>query len=103
MERLIVGSDNLVKVVDLYDVAAASYVTSATVEGTLYDKSGTEVTGVTWPITLSYQAGTDGEYHGVIPDAANITAGKRYSLHIEADDGADRLRLFDVGCVAVRG
>jgi len=63
-------------------------VPDATVEATLYEPDYTsedesEVSGVTWPITLS-EGGEEGEYSGIIPADADIQAGKRYYLKIEA-------------------
>jgi len=94
MEKLYIGSDNLVTVDELYDVADASYLSGASVEATLRDRSGTEVTGVSWPISLSYVSGSDGKYRGNIPDAASLSRGKRYELTITVDAGTNKAATF---------
>lgn len=81
-------NDNLVSVVGLTNVAGDAYVNDATVTlVSLTDSGGDEVSGVSWPLTLSYVSGSDGNYRGVIDAAAELTAGATYTGTVTATSG----------------
>jgi len=102
-ESLYIDSDNLVTLDALYDNAAAEYVNDATVTVTLTDRAGNEVSGETWPVTLSYVAGSDGKYRGTLSDSLSLSANRRYTAKVTADGGAGKARTWYVGASAVRG
>ena len=80
------ATDHRVRIPDLTDQDGTS-VTGATVEMTLYESDGTtEVSGVTWPVTLSDDGG--GEYSGVLPDTVNTQENTRYELRLVATSGS---------------
>ena len=77
---LFVGTDMVVEVEALAD-QDGNPVTGASVKATVLEADGeTEVTGVTWPVTLGDEGG--GDYSGVIDDAVNITVGKVYWVRV---------------------
>lgn len=89
-ETIYIDSDNLVTVDALYDNAAAAYVNDATVTMTLKDRAGTEVSGETWPVTLSYVSGSNGKYQGTLSDTLTLSRGKTYEVTISVNGGAGK-------------
>lgn len=78
MKIIFHGNDNLILVKGVYNNATSAYVNNATVNVTLKDANGTDLTGQTWPLVLSYIAASNGDYQGTIDDAANtegLTSG----------------------------
>lgn len=81
---LLVGTDQNLTVTGLKQ-PDGTFLNSATVEATIYEADGvTEVTGQSWPLTLSYQAASDGEYKGVINDTLNVVVGNYYYILVTA-------------------
>jgi hypothetical protein len=98
MEVLYVSNDNLLVVDELYDAVAASYLNAATVTVTVKAADGTNVagTGITWPVTLSYVATSNGKYRCVLEDAMTLSAGRRYTACITADGGSNKKAYWEV-------
>ena len=92
MAILYINSDNVIEVQSLTDAVADTLITTATVQATLTDADGTEVTGETWPITLNHQG--SGTYRGTITDTVmgNLSAGVSATITFSADDGAGKYR-----------
>lgn len=88
MHRLYVGNDTVLELVGegRLEDQDGNPVESATVEATLLEPDGTEVSGVTWPVALSDEG--DGEYSGVIPSDVQVTKGNRYGLQLVAEAGS---------------
>lgn len=81
---LYVDTDHALSVSGLQG-SGGDYVNNATVQATVYESDGTtEVSGQSWPVTLDYQAGTDGNYSGVIDNAANLVDGAYYQVVVTA-------------------
>ena len=68
--------------------SSGDYVNDATVSITLKDEDGVDVTGVTFPVSLSYVSGSDGIYRGIISDTSNLITGSKYQVIILAEDFA---------------
>lgn len=56
------------------------YVNDATVTATITDTSDVNVTGQTWPVTLAYEADSDGEYKKTIEPVSGIVADTDYKV-----------------------
>lgn len=83
MDTLFLNNDHIIELDGLQD-ANGSFVAGASVQATLYESDGvTEVTGVAWPLTLTYQ-GQRGRYAGELPAAVGIVDKGRYKLKLEA-------------------
>lgn len=98
-----VGNDNLVRVLNLVsqlggDDAALVPVTSATITGQIKDTAGANVGSA---ITLSYVAGSDSDYEGLVSDVTALTDGTAYTLEVTADDGTDRLAFWVIEVLAL--
>ena len=72
------------------DALTGAAVTSATVEATIEDLAGTELTGVTWPLSLPHVGTPDGTYRANISDDLVSTPGDVVKIIITIDDGVDR-------------
>lgn len=66
-ETLYISNDNRIKYIGLKD-ADGNYQNAATVEVTLNDSNGNALSGQTWPLALSYVAGSNGDYQEVLQD-----------------------------------
>lgn len=62
------------------------YVNSATVTVTLVDSGDVELSGESWPLTMSYESGSDGDYSGVVAAALSVTIGQLITAQITATD-----------------
>lgn len=93
-----ISSDNLFEIRGLRNNADQSFVNDATVELTLLDEiGGTELSGQSWPLVLSYLAGSDGVYQGTIQDTVVADDGDTAVAKIEVDgDGLQLTVHLDV-------
>lgn len=89
MDVLYLSNTNVIEINELYDTSAESYLNSATVTVTLEDKAGTEVTGETWPKTMSYVSASNGKYRATLASGIGITAGKQYIAKITATESGN--------------
>jgi len=67
-----------------------SYVNDAAVVCTLVDAAGADVSGEPWPLTLSYEDGSNGDYSGTIDEGLSVTAGDLLTAKITATSGSDQ-------------
>ena len=88
-----VDTDSLYKILGVYNEGTGSYVNDATVELTLLDSNDDEITGQTWPLTLTYGTSSDGDYVGQISDAINVTAGSTGTAVIDIDGAGLQTQL----------
>lgn len=80
-------SNNLVYLNNLEDVLSNQFVNTADVEVTFFDDQGVKVAGETWPLTLQFQPGSNGDYVATVDDDIVLVVGGFYSALIVADDG----------------
>lgn len=95
-EIAFVASDNLLELDGLQDEAADSYLNSATVTVTLVDEDGTNVTGQSWPTTMTYVTSSNGKYQGTIEDVAALSHGAQYTAKITANGGAGLMGYWEL-------
>lgn len=82
---LYINSDNLIEMKDLQD-QDGNALTGATVNATVYESDATtEVSGQSWPITLTDDGG--GDYSGVLEDTMELTLYSGYWVKLEIDAG----------------
>jgi len=80
MTILYVDNTNTVTLDGLQNSITAAYINDATVTLTIEDSDGVEVTGETWPLTMSYVATSDGNYRVAID--AVLEDSEKYSAII---------------------
>ena len=83
-----IDNDNVLRVTGMRNAITGTYLNSRTVTVTLTDSSGTEVTGQSWPLTLTYVPDSDGEYRATLPYDIGVTGGQTYTARVVGDGGA---------------
>lgn len=94
-----VDNTNLVELSGLKSAVEDEFISDATVRLTVKDEAGANVTGQTWPATLTYVDASDGVYRGIIEDDVAIEAGTTYIAHIDANAGANRIGHWEFAFV----
>lgn len=89
------NSDNVISISGLKDVIADTYINSATVQVTLKDANGNNVSGETWPLAMNYISASNGIYRATLTDTLSVSAGS-YTAVVTADDGAGQYRTFNI-------
>lgn len=85
-----VGNTVVLKLAGLQN-RSGSYQNAATVQLlSLVDSRGASVSGITYPLTLSYVAASNGDYEAEISYAAGVVANKRYKGRFRAESGGKR-------------
>lgn len=94
-------SDNLLVLENLKDELEdlkgnTAWVNNATVSVTLYDgkDEDTEISGQSWPVTMSYISGSDGTYAATLEDGLSVARGDLVWVTATADAGSDVIRKF---------
>lgn len=90
MEVLLLLNTSLIEVSGMRDSADKSFINNAVVSCRIKDRAGTDLTGETWPVTLSYVAASDGVYRGVVAAALNLVVNQVYTLEITATSGGNQ-------------
>jgi hypothetical protein len=98
-KTLYINNGMLLKVSSLMDQSNSSYVTNATVLATLKTASDTNVTGQTWPLTLTHQS--SGTYQGILEGDLDVS-GAYYNLEITVNSGSASQASWDIDVKAER-
>jgi len=85
-EQLLINNDMEIRVEGLQD-QEGTYYDNADLELTLETLDGSEVSGQTWPVSMSYVSGTDATYKATIQDTVDISEGQAYIAHIVGSAG----------------
>jgi hypothetical protein len=90
-----VSNDNVVRLSGasaiLVSTGATTFLTSgATVTFRLQTLDLVDVAGETWPVTMSYIAGSDGDFIGVLRESVSLTPDQEYYFVGVVDNGADQ-------------
>jgi len=96
IKTLVLLSDNLLKLDGLKNSDTLAWINTATVTARVLKPDGAEVAGPTWPVTLAYEAASNGVYKGTLPDTMTLTAGWQVTIEITADAGAGLRRVFTI-------
>lgn len=90
---ILMNSDNIIKVVSLKDGETGAYINDATVSVTLKDSSAVDVVGETWPLTMSYVTGSDGQYKATLIDTLTLTQDAEYTEIVTIVSGVLDLQI----------
>ncbi len=99
MTAAFVANTNLLELKGLKSAAEDTFIDDADVTVTVKDGEDTNVEGQTWPATMDYVDGSDGDYRTVIQDDVEFVAGETYYAHIEVDAGTDRIGHYEFAFV----
>ena len=90
------ANDNLIELIGLQDLSDDAYINNATVTVTVKDKSsGQSIEGETWPLTLKYVSGSNGNYSVILRDTLSVSLNQQLVAEITANAGADRQGFWD--------
>lgn len=88
-----VANDNMMIVDGLRDIDGA-YQNSATVQViSVTDQVGANVSGQSFPLTLTYVAASNGRYRGVLQDSLALIDSQTYIATVTVDTGASQARF----------
>lgn len=89
-------SDNVFEIRGLVDNDGV-FVNTATVNCTLVDAEGVEISGETWPKAAVYITASDGDYDLAVADDVTVDKDQiGLVLQIDADDGAGRKGYWEI-------
>jgi len=77
-------NDHTIEVLGLKNTVSGAFQNAATVTLTMRDIAGTEVVGVTWPLTVPFVAASSGDYRETIDKALVVNVGSRYVAEVTA-------------------
>jgi hypothetical protein len=83
-EIVFVANDNLFVLSGVALASDGSAINDAVVVMTIKDSSGTDVTGVTWPVVMAF-TGTDGQYSATIEEEAGFVDDAGYTAFVDAE------------------
>lgn len=100
---LYVGNDNLIEVTELKNEAEDTYINNATVTVTLIDPalSPQQVSGESWPLSLAYVSGSNGNYRATLVDTLSLSRSTKYIAQVSADGGTGLKGYWEVEAVAI--
>jgi len=90
MRVVLTGSDNILRVDNLFDIINDKFENAATISVTIYDDADVVVAGIAWPIVLNYIPNSEGDYIGVLSDDAVFAIGSVYRAEIIVDAGVGK-------------
>ena len=102
MSNIYLNNDNLLSVENLKNAATDVYINDATVTATLKDKLGANVTGQSWPLTMTFVSSSNGTYRGTLEDGLSLTEGESYTAEITADAGSDQIANWSIQLTATK-
>ncbi len=80
-----IGNTNDLLLTGLKSEIEDAFLTDATITVTVKDAAGANVAGETWPKTMTYVAGTDGEYVCGLSYLLELAKDQKYTAIIDAD------------------
>ena len=96
-----IENDNLLTVDGVQDSSDGSFLNAATVIATLKDEEGVDVTGQTFPLTLTYVTASDGKYTGTLEDTLDLMASVDYTLCVDIDSNTGFKANFQIPIKAI--
>jgi hypothetical protein len=83
-----IDNDNNIRLKELTLDDTGNYINTATVSVTLTTVAGSQVPGMSWPHPMSYVAGSNGTYLGVLEETLVMTKGATYIAVVDVTDGS---------------
>ena len=94
------SNDHVLELRGLKNELTGAALNSATVTVTLVDATGAQVSGDTWPKTMSYVTSSSGNYRCTLGYALSLTEDARYTAQITANAGSGLRAYWEMECVA---
>ena len=84
-----IDNDNLIELTGLRDAANNLYLSGVAVQLTMVDAAtDVDISGQSWPATMSYVAGSDGDYQLTLEYDLDVTEGQTLLAKVVADAGS---------------
>lgn len=96
-----VANTNVLELIGLKSAIEDAYVNDATVSVTVKDSSGSNVSGQSWPTTMTYVTDSNGNYRAILKDVAVLQARKNYTAVVSVNAGSDRIGHWEFEFTAV--
>jgi hypothetical protein len=85
-----VGNTNEIELLGLKSEIEETFIDDAAVTVTVKDADGNSIAGQSWPATLTFVDGSEGDYRGTLEHDLDLEAGEEYVAHVDANAGANR-------------
>lgn len=85
-EILLIGNSNLLILWDLKDEDGL-YINDAVITATLKTADGEEVSGQSWPVTVTYNGGGKGKYQAALSSTLAVVQGQKLVAEVDAVSG----------------
>ena len=82
-----VANTNILEIDGISSATDGTFLNSATVTVTVSLTGGANVAGITWPQTMAYVAGSNGNYRLTLPSGVSFVAGQSYTAAITVNAG----------------
>lgn len=82
-----IANTNVLDLIGLKDEIDGTFINDADVSVTIKDADGNEVTGQTWPATMTYVAASDGNYRAFVSEEVEFVHRAKHTAIIDADGG----------------
>lgn len=98
-------TDDLMEVEGLQNAADGTYMnTATTVSVTLVDATTrVNIVGETWPLTLGYITGSNGDYRGTLKSTLTLTKGQTLLALVWVDGGTGKRRYWELDVTVKTG
>lgn len=88
------SNTNVLDLIGLKHAIENTFINDASVTVTITDEAGVPVVGQTWPATMAYLAGSDGNYRAFINASVVFIARDNYYAQISATDTSSRVGFW---------
>lgn len=93
--EVFVGNDHAVylrgaQAIDVTTGQSLPLGATAVVQFRIQTPAGVDVAGETWPVTMTYIAGSPGDFIGILRAEVMLTAGQQYRFLGTVDNGPDQ-------------
>jgi hypothetical protein len=89
-----VANTNNLDLIGLRNASNGAYVNDATVTVVVKDSTGNNVSGETWPLSMIYVSGSEGNYRGILSNSLSFSSGRNYTAEISVDAGSNRIAFW---------
>ena len=79
-----VANTNILELLELKDSVNDTFINDATVTAVLVDLAGVEIAGQSWPVTLAFVLGSNGDYRATISELVKLIKDTEFIFKITA-------------------
>ena len=98
VEILFDKNNMLLRLSGAKDAKTATFLNAAMVTARLVDGLGVDIVGQTWPLTLDFVAGSNGDYCGVLNDTLVQVIGAIERAQVTFDGGVGLKAFWETPC-----